>query len=120
MPFDGKNFEKPTDGVLRVLTEARALIERPENWCKNALYENGARCVLGALYNTQSDNSDGWNMPIGAYNAINSAVPGAFLSIPHFNNDPSTTHADVLALFDRAIAARKAEGLNAVEEQVLG
>ncbi|MEL6388391.1 MAG: hypothetical protein AAFR00_13655 [Pseudomonadota bacterium] len=37
------------------------------------------------------------------------ALPGELASVVSFNDDPDTTHADILALFDRAIAAAEAE-----------
>jgi sugar phosphate isomerase/epimerase len=40
-----------------------------------------------------------------AVDALERALPAGYRSVPVFNDDPHTTKADVLALFDRAIAA---------------
>ena len=42
--------------------------------------------------------------------ALRAALPPSIAWIPDYNDDPKTTHADILALFDRAIAAVQAEG----------
>ena len=105
MPFDQVNFVLPAvedDLALRVLTEARALIQLPENWCK-VHFDNGnhAHCILGALDRV----GHSW---IGRDHLLYALPPGADRSVILFNDDPRTTHADVLDLFDRAIAARRA------------
>ena len=43
-----------------------------------------------------------------AWRALTDATPTAE-SIPDYNNAPTTTHADLMAWFDRAIAARRKE-----------
>lgn len=106
MPFDHVNFVLPaveTDLALRVLTEARALIQLPENWCK-VHFDNGnhAHCILGAL----DCAGHSW---IGRTYLLDALPAGADRSVIIFNDNPATTHADVLALFDRAIAARRKE-----------
>jgi hypothetical protein len=106
MPFDQENFPLPaveTDEVLRVLTEARWWLNDPEHWCKHSADRDGRTCALGAV---QKFNSGMWGDP---KKYLEEQVP----SMPHacvinFNDWDATNHADVLALFDRAIAARRA------------
>ncbi|CDP50680.1 hypothetical protein [Devosia sp. DBB001] len=50
------------------------------------MVSNEHRALLAAL-------PDGWS-------------PDALSAIPDFNDDDTTTHADIMALFDRAIAAQ--------------
>jgi len=124
-PFDQTGFElapamkpsrelvpdlpAPVDPVLAKLIAARALIEKPEHWCKiHTDREDGARCIQGALYAVHV-----FGGPIRE--ALIEALPPKFIepvlrniSLMMFNDHLDTTHADVLSLFDRAIAARKA------------
>jgi hypothetical protein len=46
---------------------------------------------------------------IQAVDALEASLQSHGGIVPGFNDDPRTTHADVLALFDRAISARRAE-----------
>ena len=43
-----------------------------------------------------------------AVRALERVMPRREGSVPSFNDAPTTTHADILALFDRAIAAEEA------------
>lgn len=113
-PFDQQQFEVEApvivDPVIDVLEQAKARISTPDKWCKNVLYdEQGARCILGALQATSDCPGDEmWHSHfLPAFRLINAFVPTG--NMVDFNNDPATTHADILTLFDRAIAARKAE-----------
>lgn len=110
MPFDSQNFTLPaveTDEVLRCLIAARALLDGADRWCQHKLYNNGGRCVLGAIYGTDANLQDNVTGDVvGAWRILNNLTNNDIVS---FNNAPNTTHADVLALFDRAIAARRAE-----------
>jgi hypothetical protein len=103
-------------GVADVLKAARARIEKPEHWTQGAFARNALGrnvhpthpsaccfCVEGAVRyadmrlpgsqrgaaRTQLDTT--------AYEISGNCYAAAF------NDAPSTTHADVLALFDRAI-----------------
>jgi hypothetical protein len=109
MPFDGKDFALPsaveTDETLQRLIEARAMIAR--GWCKDALNDDkGSVCIVGALH-LMSDGVDR-GLVWGSWSAMTAQIPGG-VSPPTYNNDPNTTHADVIAVFDRAIAARRGE-----------
>ena len=88
-------------GVRENLVAARALIDTPEKWGKG----DGRKCMCAvdacfAVYDAQA-----------AY-ALDNATPAGFgggkaklRPAADFNDHPDTTHADILALFDRAIAA---------------
>lgn len=61
-------------------------------------------CAVGALDRTSSHDNDG----MAAIVALAAALPGpparfAVTRLTQFNDDPDTTKADVLALYDRAI-----------------
>jgi hypothetical protein len=114
MPFDSSPaFVVPaveTDEMLRVLIEARQwLAADPKRWAKCA-YASGAMCAGNAVndaarrlgFTLGSYYGDGWD-------ALLKFVPAPFPTVGDYNDHPDTTHADVLALFDRAIAARRGE-----------
>lgn len=76
------------------LRAARALIDSPEKWLKNELRRDGCFCAMGA----------GLEVKNGAVLlAIQGQLPDPYSTIPAYNDLPTTTHADIMALFDRAI-----------------
>lgn len=94
------------------LIAARALIDTPEKWTRHtyARNEHGLDvnensnsavcfCIMGALNKATGDQAGA--LPLTQHLAVN--LPTKFDRIPAFNDDPTTTHADVLALFDRTI-----------------
>lgn len=109
--------------VLSVLRDARALIATSERWTKGAyaktaagmdcgVHDPGATCFCahGAVLKAAT-----WaqlQVGAGARHALDAVLPamrgeagGAPTQYaPFFNDAPETTHADVLAAFDRAIA----------------
>jgi hypothetical protein len=110
-----------TKHVFEVLTKARALIAKPEHWTQRA-YARDARgyetenyrhaacfCSIGAI-----------ERACGAEMAVEVPAPSCYYSarkifaaqidspIGRFND--SSTHSEVLAAFDAAIVAAKAEG----------
>jgi hypothetical protein len=91
--------------VARVLREARTLIETPDRWLQGGLYEFNfgkvARCcALGAINEAaQGDLSRAYR------DATEALRRAAGPDIVYWNDDPATTHADVLSAFDRAIAS---------------
>lgn len=97
---------------LHLLEIARAKISDPQNWTQGAEArdENGIAvlatrpnascfCVLGACISA----CDGWLVAPALISELGTQI-GPGMSVVGFNDQPSTTHADVLALFDGAIA----------------
>lgn len=93
-----------------ILIAARAKIEREENWTRGAYardWAGGVRlpqseaavcfCALGAVRSVQCHYEEGDR----AIFALRHEISGTPVS--DFNDNPATTHADILALFDRAI-----------------
>lgn len=117
MPFDAQTYPEleiapVMDDVLRALIEGRARINA--GWCKKAIHRatpDGPQfCALGAVYCTDTGDmvrGDRGDRPAAVY-LLRALDQKWGDDIVHFNNHPATTHADVLSLFDRAIAARKA------------
>lgn len=94
-----------SDDVLRVLKAARKLIELPEDWCKSAYgFYSSPSCINGAL--ARAAHYVDW---CDVRDLLAAHLPKGQKYTHAFNDDPRTTHADVLALFDRAISSRLAE-----------
>lgn len=107
---NGSPGGRPTSTV-EVLRAARALIDTPEKWTQGC-YAKDAKgnglppededavcfCASGALRHVDVDVDVCWP----AFDALGLAVGG---NIIEFND--SHSHADVLAAFDRAIAAEE-------------
>lgn len=88
------------------LRAAKALIDTPEKWIKGEYARNGCFCALGAAF--EAAGWEGWKLGSDIEGALDAELPDGFDSVPQFNDHPATTHADIMSLFDRAIAA--AEG----------
>jgi len=95
------------------LIAARALIDTPEKWRKGeAAYWSAPFCALGACSHVASGgNVFEPRRMNGMRRALRMSLPDGpgeeefDFPTTRFNDDPDTTHADVLALFDRAIAS---------------
>lgn len=93
--------------LVEDLKAARAVIEKPEAWTK------------GKWARTKGGQGVSWDSPEAvcfcAEGAIRLTVPydrevvtqssllGHYYMLAAFNDDPETTHAEILALFDNAI-----------------
>lgn len=87
------------------LRAAKALIDTPERWTQCGRFREfrGATecfCAWGALDRATSRHGEalGW---------LELAIP-TDATLPAFNDDPRTTHADIMKLFDDAIALAEA------------
>lgn len=93
--------------TLEILVAARALISDERNWCKGdyvIVRDHGyAFCSVGALNHVAIDEE----VRNPAVIALCHAIGSGDLGIPSFND--SSTHAEVLDLFDRAILAERAK-----------
>ncbi len=126
-PFDGQDefaraenarreevMKAPVDPVLDTLVKAREWLSDPAHWCQGHLIldANGidcgmteapaASCAWGAI-----------NLAKGCTSGSSSEEYALLESLcgherlQYFNDADATTHADVLALYDRAITARR-------------
>lgn len=97
------------------LTRAKALISDPEKWTKHGFakdeeghpvspiaYNAKCFCTVGALYCVLGSDYGGQSLALQALEAASKDLHNLH-SVPRFNDSPVTKHADVLALFDRAI-----------------
>lgn len=103
--------------ALVVLRQARALIEKPEHWTQGAFARDALRrqvrsfdamavcwCAVGAVGRVHPTDDSTHSEALAA---LLRAVPGC--SVAGFNDAPVRTHAEVLALYDRAIACLTGE-----------
>lgn len=114
--------------VQKTLKAARRLIATPDRWTKGDMAVNGngdpvlvhtraafAFCAIGALRHVTYTGMQDELMP--AYNnllprcldAIRPLIPTGFVNLAAFNDDAGTTHANVLALYDKAVEAEAAK-----------
>jgi hypothetical protein len=93
--------------TLMVLRRARDLITPARHWCKGdyrrVVGDTRQWCAVGAVQHA----SDRGCFVVAATFALGNALPPHEDSVENFNDFSGTTHADVLALFDRAIAETK-------------
>lgn len=105
--------EPALDEVGVLIMKARDLLSDPARWYKGDFVceDTGAVCVLGALgfregYPDLHQDARPATWAELAAIRIEEALPLQFRRheqpIPHFNDDDTTTHADILALLDRA------------------
>lgn len=95
------------------LIAARALIDTPEKWCKevNRYEKNGvviSRCAIEAVSASTADNHAFHAARVALIDAMPRAPTGTFDMVSVYNDRAATTHADIMALFDRAINACEA------------
>lgn len=112
MPFDSTNYQ-PNDEVLDVLVKARANIADPSRWMKlGPAHTSGMRgnCIVGHTGRLCDTSALAQAVALALAAHLPDERSRRFASaVWVFNDHPATTHADVLALFDRAIAGRVAE-----------
>ncbi len=104
--------------ILQALIAARAKIDAPEKWTKGAhardsegkvvdiLSRNACRfCADGAFRSL----GEPWRWWIAREELVRATqlCPAEETEIIRFNDAPATTHADIMALFDRAIATER-------------
>ncbi len=102
--------------TLATLMLARDLIAKPENWCQGTLALNAHEedvdpkyitaerfCMLGAIQRITGEVIIRDELEEPLERAIGVEPRGGPEHVPGFNDDPVTTHADVLAAFDLAI-----------------
>jgi hypothetical protein len=92
------------------LIAAKALIDSPEKWGKRFYYQHartGCMCALGAVRQAVFGQVLGVHDNTPEAEALKDELPKGRW-VDEFNDHPSTTHADIMALFQRAIAAQEA------------
>ena len=104
-----------------ILIAARAKIEAPERWTQGAFAKTAKRnkanpnspravcwCILGAVSAVTGDNPNRPDRAISSRLAAATNVDAYNECVIEWNDAPERAHAEVLAAFDRAIAAADA------------
>lgn len=91
--------------TLQLLRDGRAFVEA--GWVKGSAMTHDADghefvCALGGILRANDVHTD-LNYH-AAERCLHDEMPRGFLHVPGYNDDPCTTRADILALYDRAIA----------------
>ena len=87
-----------------VLRLARHKIRTPDRWCRGAL----ARAGSGRPLTSESANAVSFCAAGALFSVVGYFYTGEI--IPVFNDAPTTTHADILRLYDKAIELAEAAG----------
>lgn len=99
------------------LIAAKALIDTPEKWAhqepQRQHYGGACLCAMDALDKAIETNDLTYPNGLRLHQALEDALPVGFAlqdgaldsPVAQFNDHPFTTHADIMALFDRAIAS---------------
>ena len=102
-----------TQATADTLRKAKALISDPENWNKDGDYfkdgdpDTGCMCVFGALsLAMRTDEGVAHTQDVIIHNASRDLFDMEPIKL---NDHPNTTHADIMALFDRAIELTETE-----------
>lgn len=102
--------------VLTILGEVRQILAHPGNWIKHANQDGDRFDLYGALHEARNR----WTKTLGLTEAFASSHAALELltkalpedcagSLLGYNARPTTTHADICALIDKAVALRCAE-----------
>lgn len=97
MPFDGQD-QKPE---IQILDRMRELLATSDRWCKGALNApSGARCLMGAFYEVNGPVHSEQSAGHRVFHSLKN-LTGTY-KLHNFNDAPTTSHSDVLALIDAA------------------
>jgi len=120
--------EPQDDTVLRILRRARGLITEPEHWTKNAFARDAKAdvvavgneaatcfCSVGAIERAKMDENEPYSTHLLAFEVAASMAPIDWRDVHRggplplswlmsYNDDTARKHAEVLEVFDKAIA----------------
>lgn len=97
MPFDGAEFGRMM--IVEKIDRVTELLGREDRWCKGALRSSdGRRCLAGAMLEAEARTL---LTPV-LLQAIRETTGSRYRRIEVFNDAPSTTHEQLLAVLHRA------------------
>jgi hypothetical protein len=89
-----------------LLRAAKALISDPDKWTQEGLYvtDDGCMCAHGALNRAYMKGGHSYEIADQAYNFMSKALIKLqpYRAVTSYNDDPETTHSDIMNLFDDA------------------
>ncbi len=83
-----------------VLIQARARIDTPDKWCQGKFWDGNRCCMIGAIHSVGQTLGIAGTPAAIAFNTLRQFTCG---DTAKFND--THTHAEVLEVFDKAIAA---------------
>ena len=99
MPLDGTELGTFENNALAKLREVERLLINEEQWCKGRLRDKDGRyCLAGAMQAVEARQSLGSII----LRAVREVGGKRYWRIESFNDNPHTTHADVLRVLRRA------------------
>ena len=113
MPFDSTLFDLPQeDKTLTILRLAREGVSDPARWARDHLEDGPRSCALGWVWR----HTHGGYLYENTVHVLSRSAPirpafscdCGFCRVSAYNDAPETSHADIVALFDRAIASMEA------------
>jgi hypothetical protein len=106
--------------TVKILKKAKKLIADPQHWTRGASARNAqgrgviwnnpgavSFCSIGALHHAAGPVKKDWRAVDRAFLMLKRAAETR--DIADFNDDPKTTHTDVMVAFDKAIRMAKEE-----------
>lgn len=99
--------------VVDVLRRAKNRINTPEKWYQGDFSPDGLGgaiaglpcCAFAAVSVVCIERL---SVGLNVTEELERFIPGKFVYLEDYNDDPATTHADIMALFDRTIAKAEA------------
>lgn len=95
---------------VTLIKNARDILSDPNQWIKGEMLNENGCCIIGALKTAdtsyfqvdryEAERELQCHLPGGA----EAFMRGSLVPLAQFNDDPETTHQDVLNLFDKALA----------------
>lgn len=95
----------PPMSVGETLQRAKALIEKPDDWAQGLRAGVAGLPTCAGIAISRACREDDVPVPMSVSKVINALGFDSFPKLMDWNDAPSTTHADVLAAFDKAILA---------------
>ena len=99
MPFDGTDLTILENPTLLKLGQVERLLATEQQWCKGSLQDSdGRRCLMGAMKAAEARQM----LEAIMLRAAREVGGKRYWRVEFFNDDPRTTHADVLRVLRRA------------------
>src|SRR6266576_6120822 len=105
---------------LDLLVTGRAMLANEYNWCKGVGTRpgpDGGRqyCARGAIseqlstHDAKPMSKEHIRLHAATIDALEDELPDYYANVQDFNDNRRTTHVDILALYDRAIAKQRSK-----------
>lgn len=90
---------------VEIIQGARELLSNPKRWGKGSAYPTPrSYCVIGALSECNSSRRGSYERLKAVVQLVERHIPTAEKLVSFYNDDPETTHQDILNLLDKTLA----------------